>query len=509
MEMNKIFMALCCAAVLAACTKEVPVANWSTPDTITAESAKTKVSMTDSESSFTYNWKSGDQIWFVSTEKSGTNYHRVRYQLSEGAGSESGKFALVSGDAFQSGLTYTICHVGKQVKFGTNSEFYTKPGTSEDDIFAKQISKDMEDRIMFIGKYENGGSDAYTCTAENVPSSVSFESPFSYFKVSVTNNRSEAVTPSRIVVTGNDDCFVSTLQITETGIAPSVSTNTMTLDLTGCEQIAAGASASYIMQVRKAEGASLTSLKMDFYGSASTSTVLYPAAEMAFRTNSSWNGTTAANPTGWNSGFPKSETDATNHAIECAYCASMWAQQKYDLSDVDFSKVTAMSLNLVNQNSSTYRIGAWIYPNSDWTESSEQAWTDGSCPVVENFKTVVGAYPSNQTSSNSYLARCESASDALKVNQLINFSSSNITSIQNALDGGCINFILTFNETNAGKGDRKPKYYSNSASDEKRPTLTITASSESNLGSLEKNLSNPSLSLGQGYRVGTITIAAE
>lgn len=201
---------------------------------------------------------------------------------------------------------------------------------------------------------------------------------------------------------------------------------------------------------------------------------LNPIAEVAFRTNTGWNGTDETAPTAWQTGFPKTNQET----IECTYSQRMWAQEMFDVTDVGLSNASEVTLTLINANSSTYRLGAWVVPNADWTSAEAQTWTDGTCPVVEAFKSVVGVYPSYQTSSKTYLAYA-SADDVTKT-QLITFSGDALTTLKNGVvekDGKqYLSLIITFRETDASYSTgRNPKYYGVGSSVEtNRPVLTVT-----------------------------------
>ena len=202
-------------------------------------------------------------------------------------------------------------------------------------------------------------------------------------------------------------------------------------------------------------------------------TTISPAAEMAFRTAGTEKDVTTE-PTAWQSGFPKTD-QAT---IECTYSQRMWAQQMYDVTDVDFDNALKVSLNFTMAAKANYRLGAWIYPDADWTEEAAQTWTDGKCPIVENFKNAISVYPSFIAERNSYLARYEGSTSG-NTTQNIDFADSKLEALKNAvvIKNGrkYINFIITFSEPKASwSKDRAPKYYGMANETEaNRPYMTV------------------------------------
>lgn len=202
-------------------------------------------------------------------------------------------------------------------------------------------------------------------------------------------------------------------------------------------------------------------------------TTISPSAEMAFRTAGK-EGDIETEPTAWQNGFPKTD-QAT---IECTYSQRMWAQQMYDVTDVDFDNALKVTLNFTMAAKANYRLGAWIYPDADWTEEAAQTWTDGKCPIVENFKNAIGVYPSFIAESNSYLARYEGSTSG-NTTQNIDFADSKLEALKNAVvtknGRKYINFIITFSEPKASwSKDRAPKYYgmANETADN-RPYMTV------------------------------------
>ena len=153
-------------------------------------------------------------------------------------------------------------------------------------------------------------------------------------------------------------------------------------------------------------------------------TTISPSAEMAFRTAGK-EGDVETEPTAWQNGFPKTD-QAT---IECTYSQRMWAQQMYDVTDVDFDNALKVTLNFTMAAKANYRLGAWIYPDADWTEEAAQTWTDGKCPIVENFKNAIGVYPSFIAESNSYLARYEGSTSG-NTTQNIDFADSKLEALK-------------------------------------------------------------------------------
>lgn len=210
-------------------------------------------------------------------------------------------------------------------------------------------------------------------------------------------------------------------------------------------------------------------------GAVAETVVINPMAETAFRTNVGWNGETESTPTAWQNGFPK-----TNQAtIECTYSQRMWAQEMFDVTDIDLANAKAVSLKFVNANASGYRLGAWIVPNADWNTEEAQTWTDGVCPVVETFKEVVGAYPSYKTEKKTYLAYADAPQDEVKMAQVINFAGASLETLKAGVvtkEGrNYISFIITFRETDASYStSRNPKYYGiGNETEENRPTMTV------------------------------------
>ena len=203
-------------------------------------------------------------------------------------------------------------------------------------------------------------------------------------------------------------------------------------------------------------------------------TTISPSAEMAFRTAGK-EGDVETEPTAWQNGFPKTD-QAT---IECTYSQRMWAQQMYDVTDVDFDNALKVTLKFYMANTTTYRLGAWIYPDANWTSETAQAWTDGKCPIVENFKNALGVYPSFVAESNNYLARCEDDFNVDKTVQTIVFEDSKLQTLKDGVvekDGKkYINFIITFSDIKASwSKTRSPKFYAMGAEEEaKRPTMTV------------------------------------
>ena len=210
-------------------------------------------------------------------------------------------------------------------------------------------------------------------------------------------------------------------------------------------------------------------------GAVAETVVINPMAETAFRTNTGWNGETETAPTAWQNGFPKTD-QAT---IECTYSQRMWAQEMFDVTDIDLANATAVSLKFVNANASGYRLGAWIVPNADWNTEEAQTWTDGICPVVETFKEVVGVYPSYKTEKKTYLSYAAAASDEVKVAQVIDFAGAALETLKQGVvtkDGrNYISFIITFRETDASYStSRNPKYYGmGNENEENRPTMMV------------------------------------
>lgn len=199
-----------------------------------------------------------------------------------------------------------------------------------------------------------------------------------------------------------------------------------------------------------------------------------PAAEMAFRTAGTEKDVTTE-PSAWQSGFPKTD-QAT---IECTYSQRMWAQQMYEVTDINFEDVTKVSLNFTMAAKANYRLGAWIYPDANWTGEAAQTWTDGKCPIVENFKSAIGVYPSFIAESNSYLARYEGSTSG-NTTQNIDFTSeAQLKALKNAVvekDGKkYINFIITFSEPKASwSKDRAPKFYGmGNETESNRPYMSI------------------------------------
>ena len=206
---------------------------------------------------------------------------------------------------------------------------------------------------------------------------------------------------------------------------------------------------------------------------AETKTVS-PAAEMAFRTAGTEKDVETV-PTKWQSGFPKSD-QAT---IECTYSQRMWAQQMFDVTDLNFDEATKVSLNFTMAAKANYRLGAWIYPNADWTEESEQTWTDGVCPIVENFKAAIGTYPSFIAESNTWLARYEGSTSG-NTTQNIDFTSeAQLKALKDAVveknGRKYISFIITFSEPKASwSKDRAPKFYGmGNETEANRPYMTV------------------------------------
>lgn len=69
----------------------------------------------------------------------------------------------------------------------------------------------------------------------------------------------------------------------------------------------------------------------------------------------------------------------------------MWAQQMYDVTDVDFDNATKVTLNFTMAGSNNYRLGAWIYPDADVTTNANDRKVsfvinvDGKAYTVEQY----------------------------------------------------------------------------------------------------------------------------
>lgn len=101
--------------------------------------------------------------------------------------------------------------------------------------------------------------------------------------------------------------------------------------------------------------------------------------------------------------------------------------------------------------------------DADWTGETAQTWTDGKCPIVENFKTAVGVYPSFVAEKKSHLSRYEGSTSG-NTTQYIDFTDSKLQALKDAVvtkDGRkYINFIITFSDIDASwSKSRSPKYY--------------------------------------------------
>lgn len=208
-------------------------------------------------------------------------------------------------------------------------------------------------------------------------------------------------------------------------------------------------------------------------GALAQTTTISPSAEALFRTAGK-EGDVETVPTAWQSGFPKTDQEK----MECTYSQRMWAQQMYDVTDVDLDNALKVSLNLTMLGGKNYRLGAWLYPDADWTEESEQQWTDGTCPIVENFKNAIGVYPSFIADANTYLSRYEGESNANVQN--IDFATAEkLQALKNAVvvkDGRkYLNFIITFSEPKASwSKSRNPSFAgTGNATASSRPVMTV------------------------------------
>jgi len=209
-----------------------------------------------------------------------------------------------------------------------------------------------------------------------------------------------------------------------------------------------------------------------------TAVALKPVNELAFRTSGGVTGDGASfqAPTAWVSGYPKSETNSTNHAIECNYGTEFFAMQMYDVTDYNLNETSSVTLTFQMQNTLTNKLGAWVYPNADWTESSQQAWSAGQCPIVENFKSVVGTYPGHVGTSLTCIAQA-----VCSENNTIQTFTFTGDALQALIKGAVkkdnkvyLSLIITFSETNASYSKaRKPTYYCMTADENKQPVMSF------------------------------------
>ncbi|MGN0282444.1 MAG: hypothetical protein ACI4B3_09115 [Prevotella sp.] len=217
----------------------------------------------------------------------------------------------------------------------------------------------------------------------------------------------------------------------------------------------------------------LIALALVTMGAWAETKTISPSAETSFRTAGK-EGDVETAPTAWQSGYPKTDQEK----LECTYSQRMWAQQMYDVTDVDFDNALKVSLNFTMLGGKAYRLGAWIYPDANWTEASEQEWTDDKCPIVEKFKQVIGVYPSFIADANNYLSRYEGTSNADVQN--IDFATTDkLQALKNAIvvknGRKYINFIITFSEPKASwSKTRNPSFAgTGNATASSRPVMTI------------------------------------
>ena len=207
---------------------------------------------------------------------------------------------------------------------------------------------------------------------------------------------------------------------------------------------------------------------------------LKPVNELAFRTTGGVTATkdvdtTFQAPTDWAKGFPKIETEAT-HAIECTYSAEFFVLQMYDVTEYDLNFVSSLTLTFNMLSTNTYKLGAWIYPDADWTEADQKEWTEGQCPIVEKFKSVVGVYPGHVNTGKTYLVQAVCSDD--KAIQTMTFSGDALKALAKGAvkkgDKVYLSLIITFSETEAGfSKSRNPKMYCMTADEAKQPVMSF------------------------------------
>ncbi len=207
---------------------------------------------------------------------------------------------------------------------------------------------------------------------------------------------------------------------------------------------------------------------------------LTPVNELAFRTTGAVSGSgetlSFQAPTGWAGGFPKTETDATNHAIECNYSNQFFVLQMYDVTEYDLNFVSSLTLTINMQNATTYKLGAWVYPDADWTEADQKKWAEGRCPIVEKFKSVVGVYPGHVNTTETYLVQAERNTE--NTIQTMTFSGATLKALADGAvkkeDKVYVSLIITFSETKASYStNRNPKMYCMTAAEDKQPVMSF------------------------------------
>ena len=192
---------------------------------------------------------------------------------------------------------------------------------------------------------------------------------------------------------------------------------------------------------------------------AQTETI-YPSKERTDRTNN-------AEPTAWNSGFPKISTSSGNTQCEVKNIdARIWVLEQFVIPDIARVKSITLTYTRVSGQTNNGPFGIWAFPYSFPNDNEDFSTETGK--YIDNVKTVLGAYPGNATTHD-----CLVATSGSEV-RTATFDATAIAALKDAgttTDGTLtVNLLLT---TTSGTTNYKFYSINSSNTDENKPHMTV------------------------------------